>query len=102
MQTSYYLTIETRGVIRRIPIQEEDPDMQGVLDALTRIYRIANRISDESNINPEALIYVIKQIDSIYIDYVETYEGGLQMIEQHIPLADTSECIKTLIEIVPC
>lgn len=33
MQTKYYLTFEQVGIIRRIPLKEQDPDMQGILDA---------------------------------------------------------------------
>jgi hypothetical protein len=33
MQTKYYLSFEQIGVIRRIPLKEQDPDMQGILDA---------------------------------------------------------------------
>lgn len=30
MQTKYYLTFEQVGIIRRIPLKEQDPDMQGI------------------------------------------------------------------------
>lgn len=33
MQTKYYLSFEQVGIIRRIPLKEQDPDMQGILDA---------------------------------------------------------------------
>lgn len=33
MQTKYYLTFEQVGIIRRIPLKEQDPDMQGILNA---------------------------------------------------------------------
>lgn len=32
MQTKYYLTFEQVGIIRRIPLKEQDPDIQGILD----------------------------------------------------------------------
>jgi hypothetical protein len=31
MQTKYYLSFEQVGIIRRIPLKEQDPDMQGIL-----------------------------------------------------------------------
>lgn len=31
MQTKYYLSFEQIGVIRRIPLKEQDPDMAGDL-----------------------------------------------------------------------
>lgn len=37
MQTKYYLTFEQVGIIRRIPLKEQDPDMQGILEAFTQI-----------------------------------------------------------------
>lgn len=30
MQTKYYLTFEQVGIIRRIPLKEQDPDMQSI------------------------------------------------------------------------
>lgn len=44
MQTKYYLTFEQVGIIRRIPLKEQDPDMQGILDAFTKAFRIANEM----------------------------------------------------------
>lgn len=44
MQTKYYLTFEQVGVIRRIPIKEQDPDMQGILDENLSYYKIKVRI----------------------------------------------------------
>ena len=38
--SKYYLSIEQRGgIINRIPIKEEDPDMQGILDTLIKMYQ---------------------------------------------------------------
>lgn len=56
MQTKYYLTFEQVGVIRRIPIKEQDPDMQGILDAFTEAFRIANEMSDDDKVNTIDLI----------------------------------------------
>ena len=42
MQTEYYLTFEQVGIIRRIPLKEQDPDMQGILDAFIQAFRITN------------------------------------------------------------
>lgn len=36
MQTKYYLSFEQVGIIRRIPLKEQDPDMQGILDAFIK------------------------------------------------------------------
>lgn len=36
MQTKYYLTFEQVGIIRRIPLKEQDPDIQGILDAFIK------------------------------------------------------------------
>lgn len=47
MQTKYYLTFEQVGIIRRIPLKEQDPDMQGILDAFTQAFRIANELDDD-------------------------------------------------------
>lgn len=38
MQTKYYLTFEQVGIIRRIPLKEQDPDMQGILDAFIKAF----------------------------------------------------------------
>lgn len=38
MQTKYYLSFEQIGVIRRIPLKEQDLDMQGILDAFTKAF----------------------------------------------------------------
>ena len=41
MQTKYYLSFEQVGIIRRIPLKEQDPDMQGILDAFIKAsYRL--------------------------------------------------------------
>lgn len=47
MQTKYYLSFEQVGIIRRIPLKEQDPDMQGILDAFIKAFRIANELGDE-------------------------------------------------------
>ena len=47
MQTKYYLTFEQVGVIRRIPIKEQDPEMQGILNTFIKAFRIANELGDE-------------------------------------------------------
>ena len=39
------------GIIRRIPLKEQDPDMQGILDAFTEAFRIANEMSDDDKVN---------------------------------------------------
>lgn len=49
MQTKYYLTFEQVGIIRRIPLKEQDPDMQGILDAFIQAFRIANQMEDNEN-----------------------------------------------------
>lgn len=38
MQTKYYLSFEQVGIIRRIPLKEQDPDMQGILDAFIKAF----------------------------------------------------------------
>lgn len=47
MQTKYYLSFEQVGIIRRIPLKEQDPDMQGILDAFIKAFRIANELGDD-------------------------------------------------------
>lgn len=47
MQTKYYLTFEQVGIIRRIPLKEQDPDMQGILDAFIQAFRITNELDDD-------------------------------------------------------
>ena len=100
MQTKYYLTFEQVGVIRRIPIKEQDPDMQGILDAFTEAFRIANEMSDDDKVNTIDLINVLQHCDTIYIDTVEIYEEGFEMIEQRTPLGDAGKCVRTLIQII--
>lgn len=39
MQTKYYLTFEQVGIIRRIPLKEQDPDMQGILEVIDKLRR---------------------------------------------------------------
>lgn len=74
MQTKYYLTFEQVGVIVRIPIKEQDPDTQGIPDAFTEAFRIANEMSDDDKVNTIDLINALQHCDTIYIDTVEIYE----------------------------
>lgn len=80
MQTKYYLSFEQVGIIRRIPLKEQDPDMQGILDAFIKAFRIANELDDDDTINTVDLINALNHIDDIYIDTVEIYEDGFEMI----------------------
>lgn len=100
MQTKYYLTFEQVGIIRRIPLKEQDPDMQGILDAFIKAFRIANELEDGEVVNTLDLINALNHIDDIYIDTVEIYEDGFEMIEQKIPLGDAGQCVRTLIQII--
>ena len=68
MQTKYYLTFEQVGIIRRIPLKEQDPDMQGILDAFTQAFRITNELDDDDTVNTVDLINALNHIDDIYID----------------------------------
>ena len=56
MQTKYYLTFEQVGIIRRIPLKEQDPDMQWILDAFIKAFRIANELEDGEVVNTLDLI----------------------------------------------
>lgn len=100
MQTKYYLTFEQVGIIRRIPLKEQDPDMQGILDAFIQAFRITNELDDDDTVNTVDLINALQHCDTIYIDTVEIYEEGFEMIEQSIPLGDASKCVRTLIQII--
>jgi hypothetical protein len=101
MQTKYYLTLEQVGIINRIPIKEEDPDMQGILDALIKMYRIIEEVAPEDPIDYEVLIdTIILRIDCLYIETVETYDGGLQEIRKQIPLGNTDQCVRNLLDII--
>lgn len=100
MQTKYYLTFEQVGIIRRIPLKEQDPDMQGILDAFIQAFRIANEMSDDDKVNTIDLINVLQYCDTIYIDTVEIYEEGFEMIKQKVPLGDAGRCVRTLIQII--
>lgn len=100
MQTKYYLTFEQVGVIRRIPIKEQDPDMQGILDAFTKAFRIANELGDDDVVTTVDLINSLQHCDDIYIDTVEIYEEGFEMIEQHVPLGDASQCVRNILQII--
>ena len=100
MQTKYYLTFEQVGIIRRIPLKEQDPDMQGILDAFIQAFRIANEMSDDDKVNTIDLINALQHCDTIYIDTVEIYEEGFETIEQKVPLGDADRCVRTLIQII--
>lgn len=99
--SKYYLSIEQRGgIINRIPIKEEDPDMQGILDALIKMYRIIEEVAPEDPIDYEVLIdTIILRIDCLYIETVETYDGGLQEIRKQI-LLGTDQCVRNLLDII--
>ena len=56
MQTKYYLTFEQVGIIRRIPLKEQDPDIQGILDAFIQAFRITNELDDDDTVNTVDLI----------------------------------------------
>lgn len=101
MQTKYYLSFEQVGIIRRIPLKEQDPDMQGILDALIKMYRIIEEVAPEDPIDYEVLIdTIILRIDCLYIETVETYDGGLQEIRKQIPLGNTDQCVRNLLDII--
>jgi uncharacterized protein (DUF2267 family) len=100
MQTKYYLSFEQVGIIRRIPLKEQDPDMQGILDAFIKAFRIANELGDEEEVTTPDLINSLNHIDDIYIDTVEIYEDGFEMIEQKVPLGDASKCVRNLLQII--
>lgn len=100
MQTKYYLTFEQVGVIRRIPIKEQDPDMQGILEAFTKAFRIANEMSDDDVVTTVDLINSLQHCDDIYIDTVEIYEEGFEMIEQKVPLGDAGQCVRNILQII--
>lgn len=65
MQTKYYLSFEQVGIIRRIPLKEQDPDMQGILDAFTQAFRIAKELDDDDTVNTVDLINALNHIDDI-------------------------------------
>lgn len=101
MQTKYYLTFEQVGIIRRIPLKEQDPDMQGILEAFIQAFRIAHKLEDDEIIKTSDLINALNHIDDIYIDTVEIYEYGFEMIiEQKIPLGDAGQCVRNLLQII--
>lgn len=100
MQIKYYLSFEQVGIIRRIPLKEQDPDMQGILDAFIKAFRIVNELGDEEEVTTPDLINSLNHIDDIYIDTVEIYEDGFEMIEQKVPLGDASKCVSNLLQIV--
>lgn len=62
MQTKYYLTFEQVGIIRRIPLKEQDPDMQGILDAFIQAFRITNELDDDDTVNTVDLINALNQL----------------------------------------
>lgn len=100
MQTKYYLTFEQVGIIRRIPLKEQDPDIQGILDAFIQAFRITNELDYDDTVNTVDLIHALQHCDTIYIDTVEIYEEGFEMIEQEVPLGDAGQCVRTLIQII--
>lgn len=100
MQTKYYLSFEQMGIIRRIPLKEQDPDMQGILDAFIKAFRIVNELGDEEEATTPDLINFLNHTDDIYIDTVEIYEDGFEMIEQKVPLGDASKCVRNLLQII--
>ena len=65
MQTKYYLTFEQVGIIRRIPLKEQDPDIQGILDAFIQAFRITNELDDDDTVNTVDLINALNHIDEI-------------------------------------
>ena len=100
MQTKDYLTVEQVGIIKRIPLKEQDPDMQGILDAFTKAFRIANEMGDDDKVTSVDLINALQHCDTIYIDTVEIYEDGFEMIEQKVPIGDAGQCVKNLLQII--
>ena len=74
--------------------------MQGILDAFIQAFRITNELEDDDTVNTVDLINALNHIDDIYIDTVEIYEDGFEMIEQSIPLGDASKCVSNLLQIV--
>lgn len=88
MQTKYYLSFEQVGIIRRIPLKEQDPDMQGILDAFIKAFRIANELGDEEEVTTPDLINSLNYIDDIYIDTVAIkFESGADIkeaIQKHL------------------
>lgn len=63
MQTKYYLSFEQVGIIRRIPLKEQDPDMQGILDAFIKAFRIAN----ESDVKEDIKKHLVNELwETIY------------------------------------
>lgn len=66
MQTKYYLSFEQVGIIRRIPLKEQDPDMQGILDAFIKAFRIANELDDDDTITQETIEMLHSNIDAFY------------------------------------
>lgn len=71
--------------------------MQGILDAFIKAFRIANELGDEEEVTTPDLINSLNHIDDIYIDTVEIYEDGFEMIEQKVPLGDASKCVRNLL-----
>lgn len=51
MQTKYYLTFEQVGIIRRIPLKEQDPDMQGILNAPDDLSRFKGLLLEGDHID---------------------------------------------------
>lgn len=58
MQTKYYLTFEQVGIIRRIPLKEQDPDIwESIYDTL---------VSSKDSITPETIEMLHSNIDAFY------------------------------------
>jgi hypothetical protein len=74
--------------------------MQGILDAFIKAFRITNELGDEEEVTTPDLINSLNHIDDIYIDTVEIYEDGFEMIEQKVPLGDASKCVRNLLQII--
>lgn len=55
---------------------------------------------DEEEVTTPDLINSLNHIDDIYIDTVEIYEDGFEMIEQKVPLGDASKCVRNLLQII--
>lgn len=88
MQTKYYLTFEQVGIIRRIPLKEQDPDMQGILDAFIQAFRITNELDDDDTVNTVDLINALNHIDAIdHVTVAIKFESGADIkeaIQKHL------------------
>ena len=57
-------------------------------------------MSDDDKVNTIDLINALQHCDTIYIDTVEIYEEGFEMIEQKVPLGDAGQCVRNLLDII--